>query len=46
MDITPKKRKKHVYAERLKYMHMLDDGYNIKYIHDHFGICHDLMALL
>ena len=41
-----KKRKKHGYAERLKYMHMLEDGYSIKYIHDHFGICHDLLAQL
>ena len=38
--------KKHGYAERLKYMHMLEDGYSIKYIHDHFGICHDLLAQL
>ena len=41
-----KKRRKHGYAERLKYMHMLEDGYSIKYIHDHFGICHDLLAHL
>ena len=33
-----KKRKKHGYAERLKYMHMLEDGYSINYIHEHDGI--------
>ena len=26
-----KKRKKHGYAERLKYMHMLENGYTIGY---------------
>jgi transposase-like protein len=41
-----KKYKKHAYADRLKYMHMLVDGYSIKYIHTHFGIDHRLLALL
>ena len=33
-----KKYKKHGYAERLKYMHMLEEGYSIRYIYKHFGI--------
>ena len=33
-----KKRKKHGYAERLKYMHMLEKGYSIEYIHRKYGI--------
>ena len=41
-----KKYKKHGYAERLKYMHMLEDGYSIKYIHRIFGISHDLLGQL
>ena len=41
-----KKRKKHGYAERLKYMHMLEDGYSTNYIHIHFGIRKDLLEYL
>ena len=41
-----KKNKRHGYAERLKYMHMLEDGYSIKYIHRIFGISHDLLGQL
>ena len=33
-----KKRKKHGYAERLKYMHMLENGCSINYIHEHYGV--------
>jgi hypothetical protein len=29
-SVKNKKRKKHGYAERLKYMHMLENGYTIK----------------
>ena len=41
-----KKNKRHGYAERLKYMHMLEDGYSIEYIHRIFGISHDLLGQL
>jgi transposase len=33
-----KKYKKHTYADRLSYMHMLENGYSIHYIHKHYGI--------
>ena len=33
-----KKYKKHGYAERLKYMHMLENGCSKNYIHTHYGI--------
>ena len=41
-----KKLKKHGYAERLKYMHMLENGYTIAYINRNFGIGHDLLGQL
>ena len=41
-----KKRKKHGYAERLKYMHMLENGYSVKYIHKHYGINESLLSQL
>ena len=41
-----KKYKKHGYAERLKCMHMLEDGYSIKYISTHYGIDHKLLRVL
>ena len=41
-----KKRKKHGYAERLKYMHMLENGFSQKYIEKHFGINHRLLGYL
>ena len=41
-----KKRKKHGYAERLKYMHMLENGFSVKYIKTHFGINHQLLEYL
>ena len=41
-----KKRKKHGYAERLKYMHMIENGYTIAYINRTFGIGHDLLGQL
>jgi len=31
-------RKKHDYSALLKYMHMLEDGYSINYIHTNYGI--------
>ena len=41
-----KKYKKHGYAERLKYMHMNENGYTIAYINRNFGIGHDLLGQL
>ena len=41
-----KKYKKHGYAERLKYMHMLENGYSLRYIHVHFGIRKELLECL
>ena len=41
-----KKRKKHGYAERLRYMHMLEDGFSVNYIETHFGINHNLLGHL
>lgn len=38
--------KKHGYAERLKYMHMLEDGYSIWSIHEEFGINNCLLTRL
>ena len=33
-------RKKHDHQALLKYMHMLEDGYSIEYIHSMYGIAH------
>ena len=33
-----KKYKKHGYVERLKYMHMLENGCSINYIHEYYGV--------
>ena len=41
-----KKYKKHGYAERLKYMHMLESGCSINYIHKHYGIDITLLGYL
>ena len=41
-----KKRKKHGYAERLKYMHMLENGISRHYIEAHFGISKKLLGYL
>ena len=41
-----KKYRKHGYAERLKYMHMLENGISIKYIEKHYGIDHRLLGYL
>ena len=41
-----KKYKKHGYAERLKYMHMLENGYSRNYIEQHFGIGKKLLGYL
>jgi transposase len=40
------KLKRHGYAERLKYMHMLEDGYSRNYIHTKFGINNQLLLTL
>ena len=41
-----KKYKKHGYAERLKYMHMLENGMSINHIHVHYGIGEQLLSSL
>ena len=41
-----KKLKKHGYAERLKYMHMLENGCSKNYIHTHYGIDDALLGHL
>ena len=41
-----KKYKKHGYAERLKYMHMLENGFSLNYIERHFGINKKLLGYL
>ena len=41
-----KKLKKHGYAERLKYMHMLENGYSREHIHRHYGISSELLGYL
>ncbi len=44
--VMSKKLKKHGYAERLKYMHMLENGYSREYIHRHYGISRALLGYL
>ena len=41
-----KKRKKHSYAERLKYMHMLEHGVSINHIESKYGISNTLLGYL
>ena len=41
-----KKYRKHGYAERLKYMHMLENGYSREHIHRHYGISSELLGYL
>ena len=41
-----KKLKRHGYAERLKYMHMLENGCSKNYIHTHYGIDDALLGHL
>ena len=41
-----KKYKKHGYAERLKYMHMMENGCSKNYIHTHYGIDDALLGHL
>ena len=41
-----KKRKRHGYAERLKYMHMLENGFSRDYIEHRFGINKKLLGYL
>lgn len=40
------KRKKHSDADRLRYMHMIEDGMSINSIHCKYGIKRDLLATL
>lgn len=40
------KLKRHGYAERLKYMQMLEQGYGVNYIHCHYGINAELLRSL
>lgn len=39
-------RKKHNHSALLKYMHMLEDGYSINYIHSKYGISHERLKKL
>jgi transposase-like protein len=39
-------RKKHNHSALLKYMHMLEDGYSINYIHCRYGIGHSQLEKL
>ena len=39
-------RKKHSYEDRLKYMKMLEAGYSVSYIHEHYGIGDGLLKSL
>ena len=39
-------RKKHSYEDRLKYMKMLEAGYSVHYIHEHYGIGDGLLKSL
>ena len=41
-----KKLKRHGYAERLKYMHMLENGFTKDYIHRQYGISSSLLGYL
>ena len=41
-----KKYKKHTYADRLKYMHMIEEGFSIKSIGRMYGIDRTLLQLL
>ena len=46
MESKNQGRKKHSFADRLKYMQMLDDGYSINYIHKKYGIAGTLLSTL
>ena len=39
-------RKRHNYEDRLRYMKMLEEGYSINYIHEHYGIDDTLLSYL
>ena len=41
-----KKRKRHTLDDRIKYIKMIEDGYSVDYISNHFGISHHLLATL
>ena len=38
--------KKNTYEDRLKYMHMLEEGYSFNFIHTHYGISNTLLLSL
>ena len=38
--------KRHKYKDRLKYMKMLEKGYSINFIHEQYGIDHNLLVYL
>ena len=44
--VMSKKRHKHTYEDCLKYMKMLENGYNINYIEVHYGINHKQLSCL
>ena len=46
VHVMSKKYRKHGYAERLKYMHMLENGFSRNYIERHFGISGELLGYL
>lgn len=46
MESNKKKRRKHSYYDRLRYMHMLEEGYSFNYIKKHYGINDDLLKTL
>ena len=39
-------RKKHSYEDCLKYMKMLEAGYSVRYVHEHYGIGDGLLKSL
>jgi len=44
--MSGKKRKKHDYADRLKYMRLLEEGESFRAIHKEYGINEDLLKVL
>ena len=44
--MSGKKRKKHDYADRLKYMRLLEEGESFGSIHKEYGINEDLLKVL
>ena len=39
-------RKKHDYSALLKYMHMIEDGYSINYVHTNYGVSAERLSKL